>query len=138
MTLRARLAVGLAIIAIVLVVPLIIARNAMTELHSEVEALQTTELKASLALASLADALAEVSAREVGLGVVKTDSAHREVIMAIGAARSWADSLLINAPDSGPPRRIRGILDRMPSIVDRELAAYREGRDAYADTIWGR
>ena len=138
MTLRARLAVGLAIIAIVLVVPLIIARNAMTELHSEVEALQTTELKASLALASLADALAEVSAREVGLGVVKTDSAHREVIMAIGAARSWADSLLINAPDSGPPRRIRGILDRMPSIVDRELAAYREGRDAYADTISGR
>jgi signal transduction histidine kinase len=138
MTLRARLAVGLAIIALVLVVPLIIARNAMTELHSEVEALQTRELKASLALGNLADALAEVSAREVGLGVVKTDSAHHEVITAIRVARIWADSLLVNAPDSGPPRRIRAILDAMPSIVDRELAAYRDGRDAQADTISGR
>jgi signal transduction histidine kinase len=138
MTLRARLAVGLAIIAIVLVVPLIIARNAMTELHNEVEALQDKELKASLALGTLADALAEVSAREVGLGVVATDSAHRELIAAIGIAQRWADSLRANAPDSNPPKRIRARLDSMPSIADRELAAYREGRATYADTISDR
>ena len=71
MTLRARLAVGLAIIAIVLVVPLIIARNAMRDLHVEVEALQTREIKASLALSNLTDALAEVRTREFGLGVVQ-------------------------------------------------------------------
>ena len=138
MTLRARLAVGLAIIAIVLVVPLIIARNAMTQLHTEVEALQDRELKASLALGTLADALAEVSAREVGLGVVATDSAHRELIAAIGIARNWADSLSANAPDSNPPKRIRARLDSMPSIADRELAAYRDGHASYADTISDR
>src|SRR5688572_10113788 len=138
MTLRARLALGLAIIAIVLVVPLIIARNAMTELHNEVEALQNREIKASLALGTLADALAEVSAREVGLGVVATDSAHRELIAAIGIARNWADSLRANAPDSNPPKRIRARLDSMPSIADRELAAHREGRAGYADTISDR
>ena len=33
MTLRARLALGLAIIALVLIVPLVVARNAMNELH---------------------------------------------------------------------------------------------------------
>jgi signal transduction histidine kinase len=135
MTLRARLAVGLAIIAIVLVVPLIIARNAMTELHDEVEALQKREIKASLALGQLADALAEVGAREVGLGVFKSDSAHRELLAGIRIARSWADSLLAYAPDSTAPTRIGASLDRMPAVADREFAAYREGREAYADTI---
>jgi len=103
MTLRARLAVGLAIIAIVLVVPLIIARNAMTKLHGEVEALQTREIKASLALGNLADALAEVRRSEFGLGVFKSDSAHQELIAAIGIARRWADSLLATAPDTSMP-----------------------------------
>ena len=135
MTLRARLAVGLAIIAIVLVVPLIIARNAMEKLHTEVEALQTTELTASLALGNLADALAEVRARELSLGVFKNDSAHRALITGIGIARGWADSLLATAPDSTAPKQIRADLDSMRAIADRELAAYRDGRDEYADTI---
>ena len=134
-TLRARLAVGLAIIAIVLVVPLVIARNAMMKLQDEVEGLQNRELKASIALGNLADALAEVRAREFGLGVFKTDSAHRELLKGIGVARAWADSLFAFAPDTTAPKSIRARLDSMPAIADRELAAYREGRAAYADTI---
>ena len=138
MTLRARLAVGLAIIAIVLVVPLIIARDAMTKLHDEVEVLQNTEIKASLVLGQLTDALAEVSTREFGLGVFKSDSAHRELLAAIKIARSLSDSLLAYAPDTLGPSRIRASLDRMPAVADRELAAYREGRETYADTISDR
>ena len=138
MTLRARLAVGLAIIAIVLVVPLIIARTAMTTLHNEVEGLQNREIKASLALGQLTDALADVSTREFGLGVFKSDSAHGELLAGIRIARSWADSLMLYAPENTAPTRIRASIDRMPAVADRELAAYREGRETYADTISDR
>ena len=63
MTLRARLVVGLAIIALALIVPLVIARNAMIDLHDQVTALQAGELKTSISLGSLRDAMADVRAR---------------------------------------------------------------------------
>ena len=74
MTLRARLVVGLAIIALVLIVPLVIARNAMINLHDQVTQLQTRELRTSIFLGALRDAVADVRAREVALGVANGDS----------------------------------------------------------------
>ena len=135
MTLRARLAVGLAIIALVLVVPLIIARTAMTKLHTEVAALQNREVKASLVLGNLRDALADVRTQEVGLTVIKSDSAHRELVSAIGVARRHADTLVTITQDTNPPAQIRARLEQMLPIADRELAAYAEGRTSYADSI---
>ncbi|HKP14474.1 MAG TPA: hypothetical protein VJT85_00350, partial [Gemmatimonadaceae bacterium] len=77
MTLRARLVVGLAIIALALIVPLVIARNAMIDLHDQVTELQEREVHTSISLGSLRDALADVRAREVELGVTKGDSLVR-------------------------------------------------------------
>jgi signal transduction histidine kinase len=138
MTLRARLALGLAIIAIVLFVPLAIARNAMTELHDQVEELQSQELRASLALGNLRDVLADVRAREFGLGVMKNDSAHRELVTTIATARRWADSLVGSARDKDQPRALREVIDSMPVIADRELAAYGSGKVTLGDTISDR
>src|SRR5688572_5627965 len=70
MTLRSRLALGLLIIAAVLVVPLIVARASMQRLHGQVRSLREGEFQASLLLGRLRDALADVRAREVALGVV--------------------------------------------------------------------
>ena len=75
MTLRARLVVGLAIIAIVLIVPLVIARSAMIDLHDQVTQLQNREVSTSISLGSLRDAIADVRARDVALGVTKGDTA---------------------------------------------------------------
>ena len=48
MTLRSRLALGLVIIAAVLVVPLVVARSSMQDLHGQVRSLREGEFQASL------------------------------------------------------------------------------------------
>jgi hypothetical protein len=84
MTLRARLVVGLAIIAIVLIVPLAIARNAMIELHDQVTDLRDQEVTTSISLGNLRDAVADVRARDVALGVSSGDSVvYRDLLEAL-------------------------------------------------------
>ena len=107
MTLRARLAVGLAIIAIVLIVPLVIARSAMLDLHAQVVELRDYEVKTSISLASLRDALADVRAREIAIGIVKDERTHRELIESIRNASRSADEVIATLGDSGTPRALR-------------------------------
>ncbi|HEU4722853.1 MAG TPA: HAMP domain-containing sensor histidine kinase [Gemmatimonadaceae bacterium] len=135
MTLRARLAVGLAIFAIVLFVPLALARNAMIELHAAIESLQNEDLKASLALGNLRDALQDARTEELALSIIKTDSVHKQLIMSVQMAQRYADSLVIAAQDTTAPLAIRTTIERMAPIADRELAAYREGHTAQGDSI---
>jgi signal transduction histidine kinase len=136
MTLRARLVVGLAIIAIVLIVPLVIARNAMIDLHSQVTELRDRELSTSIALGSLRDAVADVRAREVALGVTKGDTlAYRELLETIRAARGWADSVRTTFPDNSEPKVIREQLDSIVPIVEREFAAYSTNKTEEGDSI---
>src|SRR4029079_1520565 len=104
MTLRARLVVGLAIIAIVLIVPLAIARNAMIELHDQVTDLRDQEVTTSISLGNLRDAVADVRARDVALGVSSGDSVvYRDLLEALRLARYWADSVWVTFPASLAP-----------------------------------
>ena len=136
MTLRARLVVGLAIIALVLIVPLIIARNAMIDLHSQVTALRDKEVRSSIALGNLRDAVAEVRAREVALGVTNGDTGvYQELRAKIALAQSLADSVAATFPDSAGPTAIRKQLDAMMPTVEREYAAYGANQIALGDTI---
>jgi signal transduction histidine kinase len=136
MTLRARLVVGLAIIAIVLIVPLVIARNAMIDLHTQVTQLRDREVKTSISLGSLRDAVADVRAREVVLGVTKGDTlAYRDLLESIRVARGWADSVTATFPDSTTPRIIRQRLDQIVPVVHEEFAAYGANRIDEADSI---
>ncbi|PYP80564.1 MAG: hypothetical protein DMD35_04445 [Gemmatimonadetes bacterium] len=136
MTLRARLAVGLAIIALVLIVPLVIARNAMIELHNQVTELRDREVRTSIFLGSLRDALADVRAREVALGVAKSDTAvYRELLETIRVAHVWADSVAATFSDSTAPRVIRERLDQIVPTVQREFEAYGANRIDEADSI---
>ena len=135
MSLRARLAVGLAIIAIVLIVPLIIARGAMIELHSQVVELRDNEVKTSITLASLRDALADVRSREVALGIVKNDTTYQELIAAIDSARAWAERITPTLADSTTARALRSRLEQMAPLARDEGAAYRAGRITEGDSI---
>jgi signal transduction histidine kinase len=136
MTLRARLVVGLAIIALALIVPLVIARNAMIDLHDQVTALQAGELKTSISLGSLRDAMADVRAREVVLGVKTADSAvYRQLLESIRVARGWADSVTTTFADSGSTVRIRKRLDQIVPIAQQEYAAYSANKITLGDTI---
>jgi signal transduction histidine kinase len=135
MTLRARLAVGLAIIAIVLIVPLVIARQAMIALYTQVVELRDNEVSTSISLGSLRDALQDVRAREVTLGVIREEKEYRELLDAIRVARGWADSVTATFTDSTTARSIRSRLDQMAPIADEEYAAYRAGLIAKGDSI---
>jgi signal transduction histidine kinase len=135
MTLRARLAVGLAIIAIVLVVPLVIARNAMTQLNDEVTQLRDKELRTSLALGNLRDALADVRATDVALGIVGTDTVYRQLRDAIQLARRNADSVAAAFQEGAAPSVIRQRLEQLPSIADREYALASAGLSDSVDAV---
>ena len=93
MTLRARLALSLVIIAAVLVVPLVVARFAMQSLHREMRELREGDFQASLILGRLRDAIADVRAREVALGVLTSDTANVYLRTALTHATALNDSL---------------------------------------------
>jgi signal transduction histidine kinase len=93
MTLRARLALSLVIIAAVLVVPLVVARFAMQSLHREMRELREGDFQASLILGRLRDAIADVRAREVALGVLTSDTANVYLRSAVTHATALNDSL---------------------------------------------
>ena len=134
MTLRARLALGLVIIAAVLIVPLLVARSSLERLHDQVRSLREGEFQASLVLGRLRDALGDVRAREVALGVVQSDTVHAQLVEALRRAEALADSLNRFALDSAA-QRIRGDLDAIAPAVEREFAAMRADSTALADSI---
>ncbi len=134
MTLRARLALGLVIIAAVLVVPLVVARTSMQRLHGQVRSLREGEFQASLILGRLRDALGDVRAREVALGVVKSDTVHNQLREALGRAEALADSLDRFQLDSAA-RRIHRDLAVVRPATEQEFAAMRAGRGERADSI---
>jgi len=134
MTLRSRLALGLVIIAAVLTVPLFVARSALLRLHGQVRSLREGEFQASLMIGRLRDAMGDVRARELALGVVRSDTVHRELLQALSTAEALADSLERHQLD-GAAQRIRGDLTQVRSAAEDEFRAMRAGRSALADSI---
>ena len=134
MTLRSRLALGLVIIAAVLVVPLIVARASMQRLHGQVRSLREGEFQASLILGRLRDALGDVRDRERVLGVVKSDTVHEQLRTALARAESLADSLDGFQLDSAA-RRIHRDLATVRPASESEFVALRAGRAEQADSI---
>jgi signal transduction histidine kinase len=134
MTLRSRLALGLVIIAAVLIVPLVVARTSLHRLHDQVRSLREGEFQASLVLGQLRDALGEVRAREVALGVVKSDTVHAQLRDALVRAEVLADSLDRYNLDTAA-RRIHADLERVGPAAEAEFAAMRAGRSTQADSV---
>ena len=128
MTLRARLALGLATIALILVIPLLVVRERLDELHTEVIELRDNDVQASLALGSLRDALAGVRDREIALGIVVDDTVFSQLHTAIDEAKKYAAALTENSQDS-VSRVIRRRIAEMPALADAEYAALRAGVD---------
>jgi signal transduction histidine kinase len=134
MTLRTRLALSLVVIAAVLVVPLLVARNSIERLKTDVRDLREVEFKASLVLGRLRDAIGDVRAREVALNVVKSDTVHGQLIEALKRASALADSLERYKVDSSSAR-IRRSLAAIDTAAEAEFAAVRAGESERADTI---
>ena len=134
MTLRARLALSLVIIAAVLIVPLIVARYSMQALHREMRDLREGDFTASLTLGRLRDALAEVRAREVALYGLKSDTANQHLSSALQKAAGLSDTLGRYDLDSAATR-IHDALAVILPAAQREYEAFRAGNDSLAERI---
>jgi signal transduction histidine kinase len=128
MTLRARLALGLAIIAVILLVPLLVVRERLGRLHTQVIELRDREFNASIALGKLRDALGDVAGRETALGIVKNDTVHRQLLEAIRTAQGHAATITSSSQDSAARVLVRK-LEAMPELAVREYEAIKKGAD---------
>jgi signal transduction histidine kinase len=134
MTLRTRLALSLVVIAVVLVVPLLVARSAIERLKTDIRDLREVEFRASLVLGRLRDAIGDVRAREVALNFVKSDTVRDQLNVALQHATLLADSLVRFKVDSSAARIQRSLAAIGPA-AEAEYEAVRADSSSKADTI---
>src|SRR5215217_4319843 len=93
MTLRSRLALGLVMIAIILVGPLVFAIYSLRELKTDAKALAESDFAASLLLGRLREGLAEVRRTELSLLFSKDTLSRNAMDRQVGHVAAMADSL---------------------------------------------
>jgi signal transduction histidine kinase len=130
MTLRSRLILGLLTIAIILVVPLLIAVRGMDRLHRDARALRDKEFAASLLLGRLREGLNDLRRQETALLFVH--DAHTRDVMEkqLDIVAAIADSLKSFNLDKSAGDVARGIADIVAWAPHEYAAALAEQRDS--------
>ncbi|MGH7677721.1 MAG: hypothetical protein ACRENU_04585, partial [Gemmatimonadaceae bacterium] len=121
MTLRARLTVGLLTIAVILVVPLLIATRSLGQLHSETRRLRDGDFAASLVLGNLRDALNDLRTADMAVLFVREEESRDTMTARIRHVERLADSLV--AYDL--KREARDLRGAMGTVAAGGQAAYR-------------
>src|SRR5919198_2025256 len=134
MTLRSRLVLGLLTIAIILVVPLLIAVQALDRLHHDARALRDGEFAASLLLGRLREGLNDLRRQETALLFVH-DAATRDAMdNRLATVHHKADSLemfdLVKSAED-----VRKTIADMQTWAPREYAAALAERRDEAEQI---
>ena len=136
MTVRSRLAIGLISIAVILVIPLLIAVQSLDRLHKEARGLRNEEFAASLLLGSLRESLNDLRRAEIAL-LFYPDSATRDAMRdQIEEVRTLTDSLdhyQLSAAASDVRRAVAQIATRGPEEYKAALTDHK-----LADTISAR
>ena len=129
MTLRSRLIVGLLTIAVILVIPLLIAVQAMDRLHRDARALRDREFAASLLLGRLRDGMNELRRQETALLFVH-DAHTRDVMeQQLNVVAALADSLKAFSLDKSADAFSRNISDIVVWAPHEYAAALADHRD---------
>jgi signal transduction histidine kinase len=133
MTLRSRLALGLLTIAVILIVPLLIATQSLNRLHRETKALRDGEFAASLMLGRLRDALNDLKTAEMAVLFVREEKSRETMTDRVRAVESLADSL--DAYELGKAARdIRLAMNDVAVGAQAEHVAALARRDRVAET----
>ncbi|HEV8234918.1 MAG TPA: hypothetical protein VGP84_10005, partial [Gemmatimonadaceae bacterium] len=129
MTLRSRLIVGLLTIAVILVIPLLIAVQAMDRLHRDARALRDREFAASLLLGRLRDGMNDLRRQETALLFVH--DAHTRDVMErqLNVVAALADSLKAFSLDKSADAFSRNISDIVVWAPHEYAAALADHRD---------
>jgi signal transduction histidine kinase len=134
MTLRARLATALLTIAVILVIPLLIAVQSLNRLHRDALALQRGEFAASLLLGRLREGLYDLRRQETRLLFVHDSAARDAIAKQITEVDQLADSLehyQLTAAAAG----VRGAISQIKKWGPVEYQAALNQKGNRADTI---
>lgn len=134
MTLRARLSVGLIGMALVLLIPLLLALNSLERLEDTNRELRDTDFAASIAIGRLRSATEDVRAAENALLFVHDDSSRRRMTRHIASADSLA-AMLSEYNLQRESAQIRASLARIRAAAASEFAAASQGRPREAEEI---
>lgn len=134
MTLRARLSVGLVGMALVLLIPLLLALNSLERLEDTNRALRDTDFAASVAIGRLRSATEDVRAAENALLFVYDDSSRRRMTRHLASADSLA-AMLSEYNLERESAQIRASLARIRTAAASEYAAASQGRPREAEQI---
>jgi signal transduction histidine kinase len=134
MTLRARLSVGLVGMALVLLIPLLLALNSLERLKNTNRVLRDTDFAASIAIGRLRGATEDIRAAENALLFVHDDSSRRRMTRRIASADSLA-AMLSEYHLVRESEQIRSSLARIHAAAASEYAAASQGRSAGAEEI---
>jgi len=134
MTLRARLTLGLLTIAVILLVPLLIATRSLDRLHSEAKALRDRDFAASLLLGRLRDALNDLRSSEMAVLFVREEKSRATMLQHVADVERLADSL--DTYELGRAERdVRSSMDVVTAGTQAEHQAVAERRDRDAEKI---
>ncbi len=134
MTLRARLSAGLIGVALVLLVPLLLALNALERLETANRELRDTDFAASIAIGRLRAATDDIRAAENALLFIHDEASRSRIAEHISQADSLASRLgAYNLEGEGS--QIRASLARISEAAALEYAAASEARPGDAEQI---
>jgi signal transduction histidine kinase len=134
MTLRSRLAVGLVIIAVILLGPLVFAIRSLSRLNDDALALRDREFAASLLLGRLREGLDELRRLELALLFSKDVSSRDAMEKQVAHVNALTDSLShFELPDYA--RDISTSIDQIAKIAPAEYRAALANNADLADTL---
>src|SRR5207247_9046480 len=132
MTLRSRLNLGLLTIAVILVVPLLIATRSLDALHREAKRLRDGDFVASLILGRLRDALNDVRSAEMAVLFVREEKSRETMMNHVRDVERLADSL--ETYDLGRAAQdVRSSMRVLAAGAEAEHVAARAHRDGEAE-----
>src|SRR6185312_15142906 len=133
MTLRSRLAVGLATIAIILVGPLVYAIYSLERVHADARALRDREFAGSLVLGALREGLNDLRRQEIAVVFSKDPQARTAMARQMALCKTLADSLRYFALDS--TFEISRSIEQVRLAETAEYDAENAGHPTLADSI---
>lgn len=134
MTLRTRLTLGLLTIAVILVVPLLLATRSLNRLHADAKALRDGEFAASLLLSRAREALNGVRANELAVLFVREEESLTKMLGSVREVEMLSDSL--EAYRLGEAAQvIRASMAQVAQGSRDEFAAARTGRGGEAERV---
>ena len=123
MTLRARLALGLLIIVVVLVAPLLLSVRTLRQLHRDAQGLRDGEFAASLLLGKMRESLNALRRLETALLFVHDQTSRDALEAEVHRMEVYTDSLDRTYGLTRPSAAIRGAVHEMGRWIEPEYAA---------------